>query len=247
MEEDLLKTLTAELTLGCRILADQEIVDAFGQFSARIPGSDGLYLINRGISPALAREEDFIICNSDGAIVRGDGPINSEWPIHACVYKARPDVQAILHSHSRLSRIFSLSSLRLRGMLTSSSPEWHEGVPVYRAAGLITSKARGDRLAEVLGNRTAALLRGHGDVVATGGIKQTVMKAITLKQNADVLNEVLHHGADIDLWSEDELATWSDRRIAGMADADREALAGRAWDYYVARVDGRFARLMTRS
>lgn len=246
LDTDLLKNFAAELTLGCRILAEQEIVDAYGQFSVRVPGADGLFLINRGISPALAREEDFIVCDSKGGIVRGDGPVNSEWPIHACIYRARPDVQSILHSHSRLSRIFSLSSHRLRGMLTSSSPEWQEGVPVYREAGLITSVARGERLAQVLGARTAALLRGHGDVVATGGIKQTVMKAITLRQNADVLNEVVQHGADIDLWSETELATWADNRVAGMSEADREALAGRAWDYYAARVDGRLARLIDR-
>lgn len=246
MDTDIRKQFAAELTLACRILAEQEIIDAYGQISVRVPGADGLFLINRGISPALVAEEDFIVCDSTGAIVDGDGPVNSEWPIHACIYRARPDVRSVLHSHSRLSRIFSLSSHRLRGLLTSSSPEWQEGVPVYCEAGLITSVARGERLVQVLGGRTAALLRGHGDVVATGGTKQTVMKAITLKQNADVLNEVVQHGADIDLWSDAELATWADTRVAGMSEANREALAGRAWDYYAARVDGRLARLINR-
>lgn len=241
------KNFADELALGCRILSEQEIIDGYGQLSIRIPGEDGLYLINRGISPALAVSEDFIVCDRNGQIVRGDGPINSEWPIHACIYDVRPDVNCILHSHSRLSRIFSLSSQKLRGLLTSSGPDWQEGIPVYRQAGLITSVQRGENLAGVLGANSAALLRGHGDVVATGGIKSTVMKAITLRLNADVLHEVISHGTEIDLWSQEELDIWANTGVPGMSKENRAGLAARAWDYYVARVDGRLNRLLHRS
>jgi HCOMODA/2-hydroxy-3-carboxy-muconic semialdehyde decarboxylase len=246
LNSEILTSQADELTLACRILAEQEIIDAYGQISARVPGSEGLFVINRGISPALAMLEDFIVCDLDGKIVRGDGPSNSEWPIHACIYRVRPDVQSILHSHSRLSRIFSLSPHKLRGLLTSSGPEWQEGLPLYKAAGLITSVERGQNLAQVLGGGSAALLRGHGDVIATGSIKKTVIKAITLKQNADVLNEVLSHGGNIELWSKEELAVWADSQVKGMSQEQVTALAARTWDYYAARVDGRLARLMHR-
>lgn len=241
-----LKNLAAELTLGCRILAEQEIIDAYGQISARVPGMDGLFMINRGISPALVMPEDFIVCDAAGKIVHGEGHPNSEWPIHACIYGARPDVSSVLHSHSRLSRIFSLSRHKLRGLLTSSGPEWQEGLPLYKGAGLITSLERGTKLAQVLGGKSAALLRGHGDVIATNGIKRTVMKAITLKQNADVLHEVISHGGEVELWSQEELATWADNQIKGMLKENAAALAARAWDYYAARVDGRLGRLLHR-
>jgi ribulose-5-phosphate 4-epimerase/fuculose-1-phosphate aldolase len=244
--DDLFKTLSDELTLACRILADQEIVDAYGQISARLPATEGLFVINRGISPALVMPEDFIVCDLSGRIVRGEGPVNGEWPIHACIYRTRSDVHSVMHSHSRLSRIFSLSSKALRGLLTSSGPEWQEGVPLYRGAGLITTVERGDHLAQVLGGRSAALLRGHGDVIATNSIKRTVLKAITLKQNADVLNEVLAHGGDVALWSEEELAVWAGNQLKGMSAENAAALAARVWDYHVARVDGRLARLLQR-
>lgn len=239
--------LTAELTLGCRILAEQEIIDAYGHLSVRVPDADGLFLINRGISPALVTPEDFIVCDLAGKVVAGEGQPNSEWPIHACIYLSRPDVGSVLHSHSRYSRIFSLSSHKLRGLLTSSGPEWQEGLPLYRSAGLITSVERGERLATVLGHGSAALLRGHGDVVATSGTKRTVMKAITLKQNADVLNEVLAQGGEIEPWSKQELAEWSASPLKGLSQENAAALAARAWDYYAARVDGRLARLLGRA
>ncbi len=246
LDIEALAKLAAELTLGCRILAEQEIIDAYGQISVRVPGGDGLFMINRGISPALVEPNDFIVCDAAGKIVHGTGHVNSEWPIHACIYRARPDVASVLHSHSRLSRIFSLSRHKLRGLLTSSSPEWQEGLPLYREAGLITSLERGTRLAGVLGDKSAALLRGHGDVIATNGIKRTVMKAITLKQNADVLHELISHGGEIELWSKEELATWADTQVKGLSAENVAALAARAWDYYAARVDGRLARLLNR-
>ena len=246
LDTEALAKLAAELTLGCRILAEQEIIDAFGQFSARVPGADGLFMINRGMSPALVEPNDFIVCDLDGKIVHGSGHVNSEWPIHACIYRARGDVASILHSHNRLSRIFSLSRNKLRGLLTSSGPEWQEGLPLYRAPGLITSMERGNKLAGVLGDKSAVLLRGHGDVIATNGIRRTVMKAITLRQNADVLHEAISHGGEIDLWSEDDLTTWADTQIKGMSLENMAALAARTWDYYVARVDGRLARLLNK-
>ncbi|MDA1324993.1 MAG: class II aldolase/adducin family protein [Proteobacteria bacterium] len=236
--------LAEQLTLGCRILAEQEIIDAYGQISARIPDTDTHFMINRGMSPALVTASDFLVCDLDGGIIDGDGHPNAEWPIHTSIYRARPDVRSILHSHSRLSRIFSLSHRKLRGLISSSAPDWQGGLPLYRAAGLITTVERGAALAKVLGNSSAALLRGHGDVTATGSIKNTVLKAITLKQNADVLHEVISHGGEIELWNESDLADWANVQRASLSPAAIEALGNRAWDYYVARVNGRLAGLL---
>jgi len=242
-DKDLVE-LAEQLTLGCRILAEQEIIDAYGQISARLPGEDGLFMINRGMSPALVTAADFLVCDLDGGIVDGDGHPNAEWPIHTSIYRARPDVMSVLHSHSRLSRIFSLSHRKLRGLISSSAPDWQDGLPVYRAAGLITTLERGQALARVLGSNSAALLRGHGDVTATGSIRSTVLKAITLKQNADVLHELISHGGEVELWKESELADWANVQRASLSREAIEALGNRAWDYYEARVNGRLAALL---
>jgi ribulose-5-phosphate 4-epimerase/fuculose-1-phosphate aldolase len=235
--------LAARLVTGCRILAEQEILDAYGHLSARLPEDPERFVISRGMSPALVEVEDFIVLDLDGNVVAGNGHPNAEWPIHAEVYRARSDVHAVLHSHSRLSRIFSLSSQPLRGLLTSSAPEWQGGLPLYRGAGLITTPERGSIVAGTLGTQSALLLRGHGDVVATGGIATTVLKAIVLKQNADVLHEVLSHGGEPELWDAAALAAWTSPPHTVSREA-QEAMANRAWDYYEARVNGRLARLL---
>src|SRR5690349_3212231 len=105
------RELAERMTIGCRILAEQEIIDAYGHLSARLPGSDSLFVMSRGMSPALVTPEDFIVLDLDGNVVDGQGFPNAEWPIHASMYRARADVGSVLHSHSELSRIFSLSSV----------------------------------------------------------------------------------------------------------------------------------------
>lgn len=233
------------LTMGCRILTEQGIIDAYGHLSARLPGEPDLYMMNRGMSPALVTPEDFIVCDTNGKVVRGKGHPNGEWPIHACVYVARPDVQSVLHSHSRMSRIFSLSHRKMRGLLTQSCGEWQGGLPVYRRPGLVTSVEAGEELARTLCDGCAALLRGHGDVVATGSVKETVLKAVLLKQNADVLHEVISHGGEIDLWSDEEVAVWKGPLNFQISEQARAALTDRVWDYHVARATGRLARMLS--
>jgi ribulose-5-phosphate 4-epimerase/fuculose-1-phosphate aldolase len=244
---ELPQELAQRLTTGCRILAEQDIVDAFGHLSARLPGDDRLFLMNRGMSPALVTPEDFIVLDWEGNVVAGDGYPNAEWPIHACIYRARPDVGGVLHSHQRLSRIFSLSPRKLRGLLMSAVPEWQDGLPIYRGAGLVNSVERGDTLARTLGSGSAALLRGHGDVVAASDVIETVLKAIALKANADVLHELISHGGEVQLWDAADVAAWAAPMHGNLSREAAKALANKAWDYYEARINGRLAQLLGRS
>ncbi len=227
--------LAKSLAMGCRILSEQGIIDAFGHLSARIPGEPDLFMMNRGMSPALAEEKDFIVCDHNGKVIRGNGHPNGEWPIHAAVYRARPDVTSVLHSHSKMSRIFSLSHRKMRGLLTSNVPEWQGGVPVYRKPGLITSMQQGEEVASTLCDNCAVLLRGHGDVVVGGSVRQTVLKAIALKQNEEVVHEVISHGGEIDLWSDEDVQKWKAPVNFKISEEAKAALSDRVWDYYVAR------------
>ena len=233
----------ARLTTGCRILAEQEIIDAYGHLSARVAGQEDRFIINRAMSPALAVEQDFVVMTLDGQVVEGNGFPNQEWPIHACVYRARPDVASVLHSHSHLSRVFSLSPVPLRGMVMGEVLEFKDGLPIYKYGGLIRNPERGDKVAALLGQGTAMLLKGHGDVVVGRDIVATVMRAVRLKQNGAVLHDVLAHG-EPDYWSQEDAAGWSEPMQQAASPAAAAALANRIWDYYEARVDGRLRKLL---
>ncbi len=180
-------------------------------------------------------------------VLQGEGFPNQEWPIHARVYRARPEVGAVLHSHSMWSRIWSLAPIRLRGVLSGQASEWNEGLPVYRNAGLIRNIERGDRLAETLGRGSAALLRGHGDVVVSRDVSSTVMRSITLKQNAQVVHATIALGPP-DYWGKEEAEGWNEPQAAGggggRPEQSSQAIPNRAWEYYEARVNGRLRKLL---
>jgi ribulose-5-phosphate 4-epimerase/fuculose-1-phosphate aldolase len=235
----------AELTLGCRILAEQDIIDAYGHLSARVPGQDDRFMISRQMAPALVTPEDFIVMTLDGKVVQGDGFPNVEWPIHACVYRARSDVASVLHSHAMWSRVWGLAPIKLRGVLTGLAYEWNDGLAVYRDAGLIRSVERGDRVAATLGDASAMLLRGHGDVVVGRDVQSTVLRAITLKQNAQVVHAAMALG-EPDYWSKEEAAGWREQADgAGRTGPAPTATPNRAWEYYEARVSGRLRNLLS--
>jgi HCOMODA/2-hydroxy-3-carboxy-muconic semialdehyde decarboxylase len=232
------------LTKGCRVLAEQDIIDAYGHLSARVADQPNLFVINRAMSPALVVPEDFIVMDLDGKVVEGKGFPNQEWPIHACVYRARPDVASVLHSHSTWSRVWSLSPVKFRGVLMGQAHDWNDGLPVYRDPGLIRNVERGERMAETLGGGSAMLLRGHGDVVADADVARTVMRSITLKQNAEVLHAVLAHGGAPDYWSAEDAKVWVEPMGPAVSREAAGQLAARALDYYEARIDGRLQRLL---
>lgn len=238
-----LTDLSADLTVGCRILAEQEIIDAYGHISARYPGRDDCFIISRGMSPALVQPEDFIALDFEGKAVEGNGFPNAEWPIHASIYNARADVHGVLHSHSELSRIFSLSPVKLRGVVMQDTSQWFDGLPVYLEPGLINTTERGDALARVLGTGSAALLRGHGDVIVGSTVRDMVTRSVALRTNAKILHGVLSHG-EPNYWTREEAERWTEPMHQHLTPEARAGLTNRLWDYYVARIDGRLHRML---
>jgi L-ribulose-5-phosphate 4-epimerase len=236
--------LAQELAMGCRILAEQEIIDAYGHLSARYPGREDAFVINRGMSPALAQAEDFIALDFEGKVLEGNGFPNAEWPIHACIYQARADVGSVLHSHSDLSRIFSLSPVKLRGLVMQQAAEWFNPLPLYLDPALINTTTRGDKLAATLGQESAVLLRGHGDAVVGSDVRDSAMRSVRLRMNARVMHGVLSHGGEPNYWTREEADAWMERMHQHLSPQAAAALVNREWDYYVSRVDGRLKGLL---
>src|SRR5262249_26450956 len=94
-----LKELKHTLATGTRVLHEEGIIDAYGHLSYRLPGTDR-FLINPHQSPALPRPETVITMTLDGTVVEGENRPNSEWHIHASIYRVRPDVSSVCHAHN---------------------------------------------------------------------------------------------------------------------------------------------------
>jgi ribulose-5-phosphate 4-epimerase/fuculose-1-phosphate aldolase len=169
------------------------------------------FLIARSMAPALVMAEDIVECDFEGEVHDAQNRKSYlERFIHSAIYKARPDVVAVVHSHSPSIIPFGVTGARLRpichmsGFLGSSVPVFEIRDAVGESSDmLIRSQALGVALANTLGQNTVALLRGHGNVVVGVGIKQVVFRAIYTEGNARLQAESMRLGEPVYL-SEDE-------------------------------------------
>jgi HCOMODA/2-hydroxy-3-carboxy-muconic semialdehyde decarboxylase len=197
--------LIADLVAASRILADQGVVDGFGHVSMRHPADPGRYLLSRNMAPALVGAADIQQYDLESNPVDPQGRRSFlERFIHGEVYKARPDVGAVIHSHSPSVVPFGISTHGLRpvyhmsGFLAAGAPNWD----IRDAAGgpsnmLVTSGALGASLAARLGASPVALMRGHGNVVVGASLKICVYRAIYTEVNARLQLQALGLGGPL--------------------------------------------------
>ena len=184
------QALFDDLVIANRILANEGVVDGYGHVSIRNPADANRYFLARAGAPALVTAADIVEYDLDSNPASGAGAGYMERVIHGEIYKARADVTAVVHCHCLDVIPFAAANVPLK-------PMYHmgyfigEGVPVFdirAAAGttdmLVSSPALGQALARVLGRRTAALMRGHGAVVAADSLHVVVAKAYYLNVNA---------------------------------------------------------------
>ena len=183
-----------DLVLANRILANEGVLDAFGHVSVRDPENAQRFAISRSRAPDLVEKSDLQILDASGARVGGsDGPSYSEVAIHAAIYRHRPDVHAVVHSHSPSVIPFGATGIPLRPIFHAASA-MGSVAPVFDIAErfgdtdmLVRTAQQGDALAAVLGAGTVALMRGHGCVVAKGDLRSAVFVAVYLERNATLV------------------------------------------------------------
>jgi len=194
--------LIEELVAGNRILYDQNVVDGFGHISVRHNKDPNRYLLSRSMAPALVTADDILEYDLDSNPVNANGRTSYlERFIHGEIYKVRPDVKAIVHSHSPGILPFADTGVKLRPMNHIAS-FLGDGAPVFEiraTAGpetdmLIRNAALGKALTVTLGNHPVALMRGHGSVAAAQSIRHVVFRAIYTEVNAKVQAEALKLG-----------------------------------------------------
>ena len=196
--------LVDDLVAGNRILANEGIVDGLGHISARSDQRADRFFLSRDLAPGLVTAADFVEYDLEGNPVTANAPRGySERFIHAAIYKARSDVRSVVHAHTPSVVTFSVSTVPLR-------PVFHvaafllPGVPVYeirRIAGhegmLVSDLRTGAALAETLGNKAVALIRGHGYVAVGAVIPEAVHRSIVLDVNARMQLQALGLGGTV--------------------------------------------------
>jgi len=184
--------LVEDVALANRILYDQGVVDGYGHISARHDKDPNRYVMARSMAPALVTTADILEYDLDSnpSDARGRA-VYLERFIHGEIYKARPDVKAIVHSHSPAVIPFGITPVGLRPVYHMSA-FLGAGVPVFDirdAAGdsgemLVSSGALGAALARTLADKAVVLMRGHGSVAVGNSVRQAVFRAVYTETNA---------------------------------------------------------------
>lgn len=223
-----------DVVIANRILANQEVVDAYGHVSMRHPTDGSRFLLSRSRSPELVEAGDIVEFNLDGTAVTPDkAPFYIERFIHAAIYAARPDVNAIIHAHAAEVLPFTISKTPLQpviqnaGVVGSRVPVWDSRAHLGDTNLLVSDIAMGADLAATLGKEHVVLMRGHGFAAAGRNLIEVLRMAVYLRLNARVLTEALKLGPVVPL-SEGEIG-----RIADVSPNAPELQ--RAWVYWATK------------
>jgi len=232
--------LIEDLVAANRILASEGVVDGLGHVSIRHPGNADRYLIARSLAPALVTAADIMEYDLDSHPIDQRGrAMFLERFIHGEVYKVRPDVRAVIHSHSPTVIPFSISRVPLQpvfngaAFLSPSTPVFEIRTAAGMTDGLIRDGALGKALAGVLGNRAVALMRGHGNVVVGPAVQVAVYRAIYTELNARLQLQALTLGGPLTYLAPEEAD-----KINARAGPDGPGIV-RTWELWKRKALGR--------
>ncbi|MGJ4904223.1 class II aldolase/adducin family protein [Bradyrhizobium sp. HKCCYLS2058] len=228
------RELLEDIATGSRILADLGVVDAFGHVSARHPTNPHHFLMARSIAPAQVTANDIMEFDENGEPVDAKNrAVFLERFIHAEIYKARPDVNAVVHTHSPGVVPFSVSHTPLKPLyhnaafLGDGAPVWDIGKEFGATDMLVRNNAIGKSLASALGDKSVVLMRGHGDVTVGPAVKAAVFRAYYTDVNAKLQAQALGLGSEVTYLSAEE---------AAKADGVNMVIMDRAWALWKQKV-----------
>jgi HCOMODA/2-hydroxy-3-carboxy-muconic semialdehyde decarboxylase len=184
-------TLILDLVVAARTLAEHGVIDAYGHASARSDVNPDRYFMPRNVAPELAREDDIMEFDLDSRPIDARGrALYQERFIHGEIYKARPDVHAIVHNHSPSVVPFSCTGCALKPIFHMAAfvglgvPNWDIRDAQEGSDMLVKTAYLGEHLAKSLGTHPAVLMRGHGSTVVAENLQRAVGRTIYLEMNA---------------------------------------------------------------
>jgi L-ribulose-5-phosphate 4-epimerase len=177
------EALKLKVAQAVRMLAAEGFVGSSGHVSARVPGTDRVLINSRDASREVVQPQDIVTVNLDGKKLAGKDREPDEVFIHLSIYRARPDVMSVVHTHAVHSTAFTVAQKEIVPVSVHGAI-FADGVPEYKKAGKVMDRREGDDLAKALGSHRAVLMRMHGAVVVGGYVEEAFCAAIQLEENA---------------------------------------------------------------
>jgi ribulose-5-phosphate 4-epimerase/fuculose-1-phosphate aldolase len=228
--------LVGDLVIGNHILFHEKVVDAFGHISVRHDKDSTRFLMSRHRAPGLVAAADIVTHDFDGNPLDTEPGVRlyGERFIHGEIYRARPEVMAVVHCHAPQLIPFGATRSALKPIYHMSGFLGH-GVPIFEireAAGmtdmLIRNSALGRALAGALADKPMVLMRGHGATMVGTSIPQVVYRSIYAALNAALQAEAMRLGEPIFL----------EREEARRAEETNDKALDRAWALWAQEAGG---------
>lgn len=233
------RNILDDLVAANRILAMHGVLDAYGHVSARSDRDPARFIMSRSRAPELVTRGDLMEHGADSEPVGDDRKAYLERYLHGEIYRQRPDVMAIVHSHSPSVIPFGITKSALKPVYHMASFLW-TGVPVFEIRGvladsdlLVRDRRLGRELAASLGRCPCVLMRGHGMTVVGESLPEAVFRAVYTEMNAKLQGLAAQLEGPITFLSEEEgrRATTSNR-----------GTIERPWELWKSRAMGRKQR-----
>lgn len=225
--------LREQVATCTRIFAMQGLIGVFGHVSVYQPESGRMLICpGSGSDKATTAPADIHVLDLEGRRLEGEGHVALEWPIHTALHADRPDVLAVAHLHAPHATLFAIARRAFRPV-TLHGALFGDGVPIYTDARLVVTADQAKRLVDVIGDKRAVLLRGHGVVVTAQSIEEVVYASLILEDNARKTLQAATLG---------EVGYLSDAECQAFESAtERRTRAARIWNYF-ARLEARWDR-----
>jgi ribulose-5-phosphate 4-epimerase/fuculose-1-phosphate aldolase len=176
--------LREKLATATRVLAMQGLLGLFGHISVYDPETKRVFMSPAsGSDKANVEPEDILIGDLNGRVLEGKNPLPIEWPIHTTLHAARSDALSVFHLHSPYATLFAIARREFHPV-TLQGTMFSDGVPLHTEADLVKTPEQGRRLAELIGPRRAALMRGHGIVVVGQDVEEALYASLILEDDA---------------------------------------------------------------
>ncbi len=185
-EDASIASVLADVARAHRILELEGHGDmSMGHLSFRDPFGRGLWLKRGNLALSEVEGDDFILIDFDGNVLEGTGLRHLEWPLHAEIMRARPDVNFVGHSHPHFATVLGASTEPLKPYNNHGVWFAYEGAPRFaETSHIITTVPLGVAAAKTLGNAQALLLANHGVAFVGSTVAEVTLTGIFLEKAA---------------------------------------------------------------
>ena len=220
--------LRVQIAALTRLLHKEGILTYSGHASIRLPGRDAFLIQSISDSRAAIEPGGVLVCDFDCNVL--EGPAGDRPPIevfiHSEILRARPDMEAVVHTHSDLAAMFTmLDGIELK-LMKSHAHRWSSGVPTHPDPSHIKTPDQGKQLAATLANHNGALMRAHGGVLVAESLPALLVDAVHFEENATAHYQAATVGKIKPL-------TRAELDLLASADNNREQHCYKLWRHYV--------------